>query len=300
ELGFDGLDVNMGCPSRKVAASGCGAALIRVPELAREILRAARRGVEDWFAGQSLGDVGIEAGVTEGVRAANRLRTGAAHHPQRRRIPVSVKTRLGYDRNVVEDWIPLLLEESPAVISLHGRTLQQGYKGNADWDAIARAVEIADGSETLVLGNGDLQDLADACARVRHTRVDGVLLGRAAQGNPWIFSNKQLLKPLPAPDDGIRLDSAPVSLAERIRVISEHCEHYERFSENRNFVAMRKHLTWYCKNFRGAAELRSQMIRVNSAGEVAECLARFSARPCEEFRPPHVLLQGREAGIADL
>jgi tRNA-dihydrouridine synthase len=284
ELGFDGLDINMGCPSRKVAASGCGAALIRAPELAREIIRAARRGIADWFAGQSLKQVGIEAAVRASVEAANGLRSGFAQRPERRLIPVSVKTRLGYERNVVEDWIPLLLEETPAVISLHGRTLQQGYKGHADWDAIARAVEIADGSATLILGNGDAQDLADVRKRVRESRVDGVLLGRAAQGNPWVFANKHEIKTAGVNHDFVGLSAAPVSLAERFRVMAEHCEHYEQLMANRNFVAMRKHLTWYCKNFRGAAELRSQMTRVNSAREVTDCLARFVSRPDGECR----------------
>jgi nifR3 family TIM-barrel protein len=284
ELGFDGLDINMGCPSRKVAASGCGAALIRAPEVAREIIRAARRGVEDWFEGRTLSDAGIEAEVIASIAAANRLRTGFTPRPERRLIPVSVKTRLGYDRNVVDDWIPILLEEKPSVISLHGRTLQQGYKGNADWDAIARAAEIANGSETAILGNGDVQDLADAYKRVRETGVDGVLLGRAAQGNPWVFADKISLKTTLANNCPMDLSPAPVSLKERFRVIIEHCEHYERLSANRNFVAMRKHLTWYCRNFRGAAELRSRMIRVSSAAEVAECLAQFSSGSAVESR----------------
>ncbi|MGH7926778.1 MAG: tRNA dihydrouridine synthase, partial [Candidatus Binatia bacterium] len=293
ELGFDGLDINMGCPSRKVAASGCGAALIRAPALAREIIREARRGIEDWFAGQSLKAVGIEEAVIESVEACNGQRNGIV---RRRLIPVSVKTRLGYERNIVEDWIPVLLEERPSVISLHGRTLQQGYKGNADWDAIARAVEIAHGSETLILGNGDAQDLADVCKRVREADVDGVLLGRAAQGNPWVFANTQEIKTVAAGNEPICASVAAVTLAERFRVINEHCEHYEKLAGNRNFVAMRKHLTWYCKNFRGAAELRSQMIRVNSAREVADCLARFCLRAAEES--PALVMASRDQGEA--
>jgi nifR3 family TIM-barrel protein len=274
-LGFDGLDINMGCPSRKVAASGCGAALIRTPDLAREIIGAARRGIEHWAAGQSLEQVGIEESLIKNIEAAHSMRTGYARPAPRRLIPVSVKTRLGYDCNIVQEWIPVLLEERPAVISLHGRTLQQGYKGDADWNAIARAVEMARGSETLILGNGDAQDLADACRRVRASGVDGVLLGRAAQGNPWLFAGKDRSKTAACNDTGTEIAGAQVSLAERFKVVAEHCEHYEKLMGNRNFVAMRKHLTWYCKNFRGAAELRSQMTRVNSASEVAECLARF-------------------------
>ena len=181
ELGFDGLDVNMGCPAKKVAASGCGAALIREPELARTIIRAAKRGIKDWCAGQTLGDIQLEPELIEKIRVANWLRTKMDGPSERLPIPVSVKTRLGYDRIVVEDWMATLLEENPAAISLHGRTLQQGYKGNADWEAIGRAVEVGKGSETLILGNGDLQDMTQVQRRVRETQVEGVLLGRVAE-----------------------------------------------------------------------------------------------------------------------
>jgi nifR3 family TIM-barrel protein len=299
ELGFDGLDINMGCPSHKVAASGCGAALIHVPELAREIIRAARRGIEDWVAGQSLSDVGIEAGVIENVNMANHLRLGFAPRSERRLIPVTVKTRLGYDRNVIEDWIPTLLEERPAVISLHGRTLQQGYKGNADWDAIARAVEIGKGSGILILGNGDLRDLPDAFARISESHVDGVLLGRGAQGNPWVFSQKSLFKSALAGKGTSRFNSVPLGLTERFCVINEHCERYENLWASRNFVAMRKHLTWYCKNFRGAAELRSDMIRTSSANEVAQCLEQFSARSFAEYQREGCVFQARRSESAN-
>ncbi len=301
ELGFDGLDINMGCPSRKVAASGCGAALIRAPELAREIMRAARRGIADWCAGQTLKSVGVEARLIAEIEMANCLRSGSPEPPPRRRIPLSVKTRLGYERDMVEDWIPVLLEEKPAVISLHGRTLQQGYKGSADWNAIARAVRIAAGSESLIMGNGDAQDLRDACQRVRESGVDGVLIGRAAQGNPWVFANKSAIKSAGGAEARLDLDSTRVDLIERFRVIAEHCAHYEKLTANHNFVAMRKHLTWYCKNFRGAAELRSQMIRVNSAGDVRDCLERFLAATDRSVVAP--ALQGANssgASCADL
>ena len=171
----------MGCPAKKVAASGCGAALIRTPELARSIIRAARQGIDDWFNGQTLGDLQVAPEVIQQIRNANRERTGLETPARERRIPLSVKTRLGYDRVVIDDWIKTLLDEKLAVISLHGRTLQQGYKGTAEWEAIGRAVSIAKNSGTLILGNGDLQDMKDVCRRVRETNVDGVLVGRAAQ-----------------------------------------------------------------------------------------------------------------------
>jgi tRNA-dihydrouridine synthase len=278
ELGFDGLDLNMGCPARKVAAAGCGAALIRAPELARSIIRAAKLGIKDWCAGQTLSDIEVEPELIEKIRFANRIRTGMDGPLPRRRIPVSVKTRLGYDRVVVEDWIATLLEENPAAISLHGRTLQQGYKGNADWGAISRAVKVGKDSETLILGNGDLQDMMQVQRRVRETQVDGVLLGRVAQGNPWIFRAKHQVKRALAENRDLAIASMPVSLEERFRVISEHSSHLEQQASGENFVGIRKHLTWYCRGFRGAAEMRSQMVRVKTAGEVHQCLENFTTQ----------------------
>ena len=275
ELGFDGLDINMGCPAKKVAASGCGAALIRTPDLAREIIRAARQGIQDWHDGQTLKDVGFDNEMIEQLDGANDDRNGRSVNPERRLIPVSVKTRLGYDRIVVEDWLGTLLAEKPAAISLHGRTLEQGYKGEANWNAIARAVEVAAGSGTLILGNGDVRDLRDVYERVRQTRVDGVLIGRSAQGDPWMFRAKGAVKEALRGAGEVSLDAAPVDIEERFRVVVEHSEHFERLCGRSRFMAMRKHLTWYCRNFRGAAEMRARMTRANSAEDVRRCLAEF-------------------------
>ena len=281
ELGFDGLDINMGCPAKKVAAAGCGAALIREPQLARTIIRVAKLGIKDWCAGQTLADVKVQPELIENIRILNKLRTGTDALVERVPIPISVKTRLGYDRVVVEDWVSTLLQESPTAISLHGRTLQQGYKGNADWDAIARAVGIAKDSGTLILGNGDLQDLTQVQRRVGETKVDGVLLGRVAQGNPWIFRAKHQVKRVLAENCDSFIPSMPVTLGERFRVISEHSNHYEHQRAGENFVGIRKHLTWYCRGFRGAAEMRAQMVRVKTADDVRRCLDDFTLQSAE-------------------
>jgi len=293
ELGFDGIDINMGCPAKKVAASGCGAALIRTPQLAREIIRAVKRGVRDWYNGQTLRDVDLGDDVIEEVRLANRHRPGHGT-PRQRLLPVSVKTRLGYDRNVIDQWLPMLLEECLTAISLHGRTLEQGYKGAADWDAIARAVEIAKGTGTLILGNGDVHDLRDAYRRVRETQVDGVLIGRGAQGDPWLFRNKNALKHALFIDSPFVIDSTPVSLAERFEVIIEHSEHFENACGQSRFMAMRKHLTWYCRNFRGAAEMRAQMTRANNAEQVRQCLMHYAALIDDEFHSDQTTFHDRE------
>ncbi|HMA79499.1 MAG TPA: tRNA-dihydrouridine synthase [Candidatus Binatia bacterium] len=274
-LGFDGLDINMGCPAKKVAASGCGAALIRTPDLARDIVRASKRGIEDWCNGQSLDAFDFSRQFIEQIHAANRRLNGGDRSVEKRLIPVSVKTRLGYDRVVIEEWLKTLLAERPAAVTLHGRTLEQGYKGEADWEAIGRAVEIAKGSDTLILGNGDLQDLRDVDRRVRQAQVDGVLIGRGAQGYPWLFRDKEALKDALSRGVSFVPQAKPLALAEKFRVVIEHCEHFETLNGRARFVAMRKHLTWYCRNFRGAAEMRAQMTRANSAAEVRACLAAF-------------------------
>ena len=277
ELGFDGLDINMGCPAKSVAATGCGAALIRTPELARQIIRAAKRGVEDWSHGQTLADLKVRGDLIEEVKIANLKRNGREAPRERRTIPISVKTRLGYDRIVIDQWLDSLLQENLAAISLHGRTLAQGYKGAADWAAIAQAVEQARGSGTLILGNGDVQDLRDACRRVKETRVDGVLIGRGAQGDPWLFREKNAVKHALQSNREFILNDAQVSLAERFQVLVEHSQHFEQLCGQSRFMAMRKHLTWYCRNFRGAAEMRAQMTRANSAEEVRHHLLRYAA-----------------------
>lgn len=285
ELGFDGLDINMGCPAKKVAAAGCGAALIRTPELARQIIQAARQGIEDWASGQTLEQIGIRPSAIAAFKAANWLRTGNDNPPIRRILPLSVKTRIGYERDAIDDWIPTLLAERPAAITLHGRTLLQGYKGDADWEAIARAAEHAKGSGTLVLGNGDLRDMADVYRRIHETQVDGVLMGRATEGNPWLFAGKENVRRALI-GGGFVPAQPPVGLAERFAVIREHSEHYQSVVQLRSFVGMRKHLIWYCRDFRGAAEMRSRMVRLSSAAEVDRCLEEFLAQGSDAIARP--------------
>jgi len=286
ELGFDGLDINMGCPAKNVAASGCGAALIRTPELAREIIRAAKAGIADWENDQSLAGAGLPNELLDQIEVA-KCRSGRAAR-ERRAIPLSVKTRLGYDRIIVEEWLSTLLQEGLSAVSLHGRTLAQGYKGQADWQAIARAVDLGRGSGSLILGNGDVKDLHDAQRRIQATGVDGVLIGRSAQGAPWLFRNKHAVKhPFGSADEFF--EEPTVSLAERFQIVMEHSEYFERFSGVSRFMAMRKHLTWYCHDFRGAAEMRAQMTRASSAAEVQNILTGFLASLEESLIPTQLV-----------
>jgi nifR3 family TIM-barrel protein len=277
ELGFDGIDINMGCPAKKVAAKGSGAALIRTPELAQAIIRAVFQAIADWRAGQTLGELKMQTGLIEQIKSVNRSRTGWETPPVRRAIPVSIKTRIGYDQIVVEQWIRTLLEEKPAAITLHGRTLKQQYKGSADWAAIGQAVAAAKGSSTLILGNGDLRDMNDIYRRVRETGVDGVLVGRAAQGNPWLFQSKEWVKQALRSGASLSPPKFTSTLEQRFNVMMQHARHFESHWGSQCFVGMRKHLAWYCYATPRAAALRAQMVRLNNVSELVQCLRDYAA-----------------------
>ena len=219
ELGFDGIDVNLGCPDRNVLKQGAGAALIEEPELACAIVHATREGAQG--------------------------------------LPVSVKTRVGFDRPEIERWIPQLLDTEPTALTLHGRTKRQGYLGQADWGLIARAGELVhkSGSTTLLIGNGDVSSVEQGRRLAAESGVPGVMIGRAAIGAPWIFSG---LKP---------------DLPTRLRVLREHAHLYEKYhGEGAGFITLRKHFARYASGFRGAKELRSALVRTSSLREVEQVL----------------------------
>ena len=236
ELGFDGLDINMGCPDRSIEKSGAGAALIKNPRLAREVLRAAKEGA-----------------------------TG---------IPVSVKTRLGYNKDILEEWLPELLMEKPAAITIHARTRKEMSKVPARWDRVKRAVEIRNerGSETLILGNGDVMTLADAWKKAEETGADGVMLGRAIFGNPWLFANKGVPY---LTSVGVATSEKP-SVASKLKVLVEHTRLFEKLlGADKNFAVMKKHFKAYVEGFDGAKELRVRLMETDNAEQVASIVADY-------------------------
>lgn len=278
ELGFDGVDINMGCPAKTVANKGGGAALIRMPDTAKAIIRATQQGVRDWANGQTLEDLDMEPARLERIRQMNQDRAyiwGDSTKIERRLLPVSVKTRLGYDNIVITDWVQDLLELEPATISIHGRTLVQHYKGEANWDAIAAAAEIVRKTHTLILGNGDIGNLQQAAQRVHTTNVNGVLIGRASFGNPWIFRRKdemkQLLKAGIHPTSHDLPDVMPTR-TERLLMALEHARMHAKLKGEDHFVEMRKHMGWYLGHFPGAKRIRNDLVHVNSLTEVEQII----------------------------
>lgn len=223
ELGFDGIDLNMGCPERNICKQGAGSAMIQTPELAREVILAAKRG------------------------AGN--------------IPVSVKTRIGWTKNEIETWIPVILECNIAAIILHGRTRKEMSKVACHWDIIARAAEIvhSSGKETKIIGNGDVTTLEQADLYVEKYHVDGIMIGRGIFGTPCLFDRER----------------AEVSVSERLEIMLEHTRLFLEILPNKNFNIMKKHYKAYISGFDGARELRGKCMEVNSYNEVEEHVYSF-------------------------
>ena len=164
------------------------------------------------------------------------------------------------------------LQEEPAAITIHGRTLAQMYRGEADWAAIASAAEIARGTATLILGNGDIQNMNDVIRRVQASQVNGVLIGRATLGVPWFFRHKERARSAfrnghGEPVHATGLDE-PGTLNQRLTLMLDHARQFESLCGRAFFQRMRKHLGWYCKGFPHAAAMRARMFKASSLTDV--------------------------------
>lgn len=255
-LGFDGIDINMGCPAKNVTERGAGAALIRDPERARAIVRATQAGTQAWADGAPLMDLGVHERllplIEERITATEQIE---GKKFDRTALPVSLKTRIGYDTISIEEWIAELLPVEPVAITIHGRTLKQLYTGSADWDAIARGIAAGHGTPTIFLGNGDVLSLEDGLSKMKNAGADGFLIGRHAIGNPWIFQGH-----------------TPTN-EERRAVTREHARYLHTiFPDGRAFVRIRKHLLEYTKDFPGAKEVRKKLGTIHTLSDVEAVL----------------------------
>jgi tRNA-dihydrouridine synthase len=191
-------------------------------------------------------------------------------------LPVSVKTRIGYNKNELETWLPAILETNPAVVTIHARTRKEMSLVPARWEHVKRAMEIRDGfvdskgkkSETLIFGNGDALDLEDAEKKAKETGCDGVMLGRAIFGNPWLFSKSNDLEN--------KLNSVKqISVPEKLRVMVEHTKLFEEILPHKNFSIMKKHYKAYVNGWDGAKELRIKLMEAKNAGEVENIVNEY-------------------------
>lgn len=220
EMGFDGIDINLGCPAKTVVNHGSGAALIDKPELVAKIIKAVKS-------------------VTP------------------KNMTVSVKTRLGISESLVDTWIPFLIDQGLDMITLHGRTLKQAYSGKANWEEIAKAARLCKKAKIKILGNGDIISRAQGNEYCKKYKVDGVLIGRASMGNPWVFC-----------------DHVPTA-KEKFEAALLHAQIFKEVFPSRRFDSMRKHFLLYASGLPNAKQLRSFIVRVNSVEEFLSLEDKF-------------------------
>jgi tRNA-dihydrouridine synthase len=227
EMGFKGLDINMGCPVPNVTQNGKGSGLIRRPEVAAELIQAAKAGG----------------------------------------LPVSVKTRLGFSEiDEWKSWLKHILEQDIANLSIHLRTRDEMSKVPAHWELIPEIKKLRDevAPDTLLTINGDIPDRQTGLKLVEQYGVDGVMIGRGIFHNPFAFE----------------LEKKEHTSEELLDLLSLHMDLHDKYShlELRPFTALHRFFKIYVKGFRGASELRNQLMSTKTTDEVRELLKQFASK----------------------
>ncbi|MGD0727811.1 MAG: tRNA-dihydrouridine synthase [Spirochaetia bacterium] len=239
EMGFDGLDINMGCPVKKITGRGACGALINNPSLAGELIAAAREGAGD--------------------------------------LPVSVKTRIGVVRSKAEEWLGFLLAQGISALTVHGRTVAQQSEGEADWSTVALAVRLRDkaGLPTRIIGNGDIKTAAAFLRRVRETGADGVMIGRGIFENLFLFRS---IRDALAGADSLPLEFSRLERTEKIAYFRRHLAlHRETWGMAKSFDVLKKFAKTYVRAFEGAGKLVDAVMRTRTHEDAQNVLDAWAA-----------------------
>ncbi len=259
ELGFDGIDINMGCPDKSIEKQGAGAAMMKDMEKAGKIIQAVKDGIAD----------------SKNKNAKN--------------MSVSIKTRIGYNKNQIEEWIPFLLNQDIDALIIHARTRKEMSLVPARWEHVKEVVEIRNkmGVKTKIIGNGDVVDTDDGRRKCKETGCDGVMIGRGVFGNPWIFKDyrngtnskfSQVLgrgRTRGQTSSKILISPVPIT-KEKLKVLVEHTKLFENLlGKVKNFSIMKKHYKAYVNGFDGAKELRVKLMETKNGKGVEVIIKEF-------------------------
>ncbi|MEI6887042.1 MAG: tRNA-dihydrouridine synthase [bacterium] len=302
-LGFDGIDINMGCPAKKVSDRGAGAGLICNPESAKKIILEVKKAREDFTSEfkvkeilsidnlsaeyitevivrlienhnpellPSIKPIRLGRNIFEKLKNWNLNIKYIFSNERLNNLTVSVKTRIGYDSDIVDKWIPSISESSPDFIAIHGRTLKQMYTGSASWESISKAISTLKelGKDILVFANGDIKTKDDAKKCLQITKADGILIGRGSYGNPWIFED--IRNSIIESKSDTPLD---IRTMEDIRkLLLDHSEVFVKAKGEERFFEMRKNLAWAISGIPNASEVRSKLVRCNTLSELKTIL----------------------------
>lgn len=266
KLGFDGIDINMGCPDRSIEKQGAGAAMIKDMDKAGKIIQAVKDGIKD----------------AREVASSATLRRGGKD------VIVSVKTRIGYNKNQINEWIPFLLSQGIDMLTIHARTRKEMSKVPARWEHVKEVVDIRNkmGVKTKIIGNGDVRSLEDGIRLAKETGCDGVMVGRGVFGNPWFFVglrkiNSKFSRVLGRgrtrgqTSSKTLINSAP-TIKEKLKVMVEHTKLFEKLlGKVKSFNLMKKHYKAYVNGFPGASELRVHLMNAKDSKEVEKIVKDF-------------------------
>lgn len=248
-LGFDGIDINMGCPANTVTQHGSGAALIDKPDIASAIITAVQSAITDYSShSRTLSDLNLKEKTLEVINKNNNY----SHNSNKEKPTLSIKTRLGTNSSVVERWIPFLLNHKPDFITLHGRTLKQAYSGLADWSEIQKSALLARQVNTPLFGNGDIQSREQGILNCQKYGTSGVLIGRACLGNPWIF----------------KLEPYLANVKEKFDTMLLHAQIARKLFPSRKFDYLRGQFLFYASSHPQAKHLRSKIIRISTLDQL--------------------------------
>ena len=220
--GFSGIDINMGCPERGIVARGCCGGLIGRFDEAAAIISATQAGAGD--------------------------------------LPVSVKSRIGLDRVITEDWYGFLLQQNLAAVTIHARTVREMSKVPARWDEIAKVVKLRDqlAPHTLIIGNGDVENRGEGVKLARESGVDGVMIGRGIFHDIFAFAADPIAH---EPD-------------EMMTILLDHLDRYEAaWGDGKSFQILKKFFKVYVNGWNGAAELRARLMETTTPAQVRAILA---------------------------
>lgn len=227
KLGFSGIDINMGCPQKAIIKNGACSALIKNQSLASEIIKATKEG-----AGS---------------------------------LPVSVKTRIGFEKENIEEWIGFLLKQNLSALTVHLHTAAELSKGDAHWELMPGILEMREeyAPQTIIIGNGGIVSLKEVYDKYKEYGCEGFMIGRGVFGNPWIFNGSKKIQ--------------DISVVERLDTFLAHIDLYEKtWGNNKNFENLKKFCKVYINNFPEAAKYREKIMEAKSITELKQSVTNVT------------------------
>jgi tRNA-dihydrouridine synthase len=226
QMGFAGIDINMGCPDRTVIRGGACSALIKDHALAGEIIQAVKDGAGD--------------------------------------LPVSVKTRIGFERNQLEEWIGFLLQQKIAALTVHLRTVRELSRVPAHWELMPQVIKLRDeiAPETVIIGNGDIISMDEIAVKYDEYGCDGFMVGRGIFANPWMFNKT------------VKMEE--VTVGQRVALYLHHINVFQKtWGNEKNFALLKKFAKTYISNFPDSASLRERLMETKKIEELIAVLKEY-------------------------